>query len=375
MSAHIATLQEQVEQLFANLQSLRTQVDTQSIGSMGTPFTAQDYSQSLSASQAVLAPPSPTEPRNRHRRFHGPTSSAFSLGVASTSLQTMGITAPGDGEDEGVVTQDVTPFGSPPPAITIPAKPALHAEKDPIWSLSKHEALRLVHVWQEEIGMMYPFMDIDQVLSYAEVLFSFVEAATRSGLMQPGKPGSDAIMDNRTSNLKLILAIALILEGNGKDPLGEKLFENVRPVVDKTLSGTVDLQGINMLIFTGMYYFHRDDEALAWRTIGLAARQCLELGLHRRETYTSIFPTPEEQAGAIRSFWSVYVLDRRWSFGTGMPFVLQDADIDPDLPKPVSLTGPGNASILTCLIGRQHVLPQCNDLIQCHRFQGVEVHS
>jgi hypothetical protein len=85
-----------------------------------------------------------------------------------------------------------------------------------------------------------------------------------------------------------------------------------------------------------MYYFHRDDEALAWRIIGLAARQCLELGLHRRETYANIFTDPEEHAAAVRTFWSVYVLDRRWSFGTGMPFALQDADIDPNLPKPVS---------------------------------------
>lgn len=84
-----------------------------------------------------------------------------------------------------------------------------------------------------------------------------------------------------------------------------------------------------------MYHFHRDDEALAWRVVGLAARQCLELGLHRRETYTSIFTDPDEQASAVRTFWSVYVLDRRWSFGTGMPFALQDADIDPNLPKPV----------------------------------------
>ena len=33
-------------------------------------------------------------------------------------------------------------------------------------------------------------------------------------------------------------------------------------------------------------------------------------------------------------FWSIYVLDRRWSFGTGMPFALQDSDIDPQLSKP-----------------------------------------
>jgi hypothetical protein len=84
-----------------------------------------------------------------------------------------------------------------------------------------------------------------------------------------------------------------------------------------------------------MYHFTRDDEGLAWRMIGLAARHCLELGLHRRETYATLFPDPDEQASAIRIFWSVYVLDRRWSLGTGMPFALQDADLDHNLPKPV----------------------------------------
>jgi hypothetical protein len=45
----------------------------------------------------------------------------------------------------------------------------------------------------------------------------------------------------------------------------------------------------------------------------------------------------EEQRNiATLTFWSVYCLDRRWSFGTGMPFALQDSDIDPNLPKPVS---------------------------------------
>lgn len=36
----------------------------------------------------------------------------------------------------------------------------------------------------------------------------------------------------------------------------------------------------------------------------------------------------------ILVFWSIYVLDRRWAFGTGMPYALQDTDIDPMLPKP-----------------------------------------
>lgn len=40
----------------------------------------------------------------------------------------------------------------------------------------------------------------------------------------------------------------------------------------------------------------------------------------------------------LRLFWSIYVLDMRWSFGTGMPFALEDSDIDPWLPEPEEKT-------------------------------------
>lgn len=63
---------------------------------------------------------------------------------------------------------------------------------------------------------------------------------------------------------------------------------------------------------------------------------CIELGLHRRDSLFKVVADPEERASVVKLFWSVYVLDRRWSFGTGMPFALQDADIDPLLPEPVS---------------------------------------
>jgi hypothetical protein len=87
-----------------------------------------------------------------------------------------------------------------------------------------------------------------------------------------------------------------------------------------------------------MYHFHCDDESLAWRLTGNAARMAMELGLHRHETYSTIFTTDAERNVAMILFWSIYVLDRRWSFGTGMPFALQDADIDPLLQKPDAST-------------------------------------
>ena len=85
-----------------------------------------------------------------------------------------------------------------------------------------------------------------------------------------------------------------------------------------------------------MYYFNRGDEGQAWRLIGVAARSCIEMGLHRRESLLKSFNNEAEYLSATKLFWIVYALDRRWSFGMGMPFALQDADIDPSLPEPVS---------------------------------------
>lgn len=81
-----------------------------------------------------------------------------------------------------------------------------------------------------------------------------------------------------------------------------------------------------------VYEFQRDNESTSWRLIGLAARLCIELGLHRHETYDTLLDSQRTETMLL--FWACYVLDRRWSLGTGMPFALQDADIDPALPRP-----------------------------------------
>lgn len=59
------------------------------------------------------------------------------------------------------------------------------------------------------------------------------------------------------------------------------------------------------------------------------------MGLHRKEILAKTLLSTEERHQACKLFWSIYILDRRWSFGTGMPFAIQDADIDPALPEPV----------------------------------------
>jgi hypothetical protein len=247
MSAHISSLQAQVDELFHNLSNLRTNVESHSTGSIATPFH-QDYQ------QTPMLPPQSPRPRpksfSKYPLFHGPTSNAFNVGVARSSLKTMGINAGEDGEDEGILTRDATPRASPPMHNAMLPNRAMHADKDPIWSISKQEAIRLVHVWHEEMGVMYPILEVPKIVRYTEMLFMFVEAAARSGLMQLALPGSDAMMDDQISILKLVLAITLVLEGGGKDPLGEKLFANVHKIVDRSLSEPVSLHGITLLVLT-----------------------------------------------------------------------------------------------------------------------------
>lgn len=85
-----------------------------------------------------------------------------------------------------------------------------------------------------------------------------------------------------------------------------------------------------------IYYFHSDDELLAWRTIGVAAREALEMGLHRKRSLYDNFADSGVRQRALRVFCCCYILDRRWSFGTGLSFALVDGDIDPTLLELVS---------------------------------------
>jgi hypothetical protein len=79
-----------------------------------------------------------------------------------------------------------------------------------------------------------------------------------------------------------------------------------------------------------------DEERKAWRTIGIAIRMCLEMGLHQREILEQKALADVQKEQLVCLFWSLYVLDNRWSIGTGLPSHLDSDDIDPTLPRPVS---------------------------------------
>lgn len=226
MTEQITALQDQVNNLFTNLNDLRTQRPSFE----SPPFDPL----SRDGSQAFTPMPGVGKPRVRHPRFHGPTSSAFNFDVAKSSLQNMGITPAEDGIPDDLTTAHVTPAASPPPHIG-QVLATVHPTKDPIWTIRREEALRLCKVYEEEIGIMYPVVDITKISNQATLLYTFIEAATRTGFAQRGFPGSDGLHDEASILLKLILATTLVVEGGGQSELGQRLFLSVKPFVESKL--------------------------------------------------------------------------------------------------------------------------------------------
>lgn len=165
----------------------------------------------------------------------------------------MGITSQPEGGEEGLSggagsgTRDPTPDGAPP---SRQVRQDWHVDKDPIWAVTQEEAMRLCRVYEDEMGLMYPVLEIDKVIAYTQKLYRFMEAAHRSGLMQQGFPGADAIDDDDTNILKMVIACALTVEGSGRSDLGKRMFEYVHPAIENLLLGNVGTKGIRLLILT-----------------------------------------------------------------------------------------------------------------------------
>jgi hypothetical protein len=137
MNAQISSLQEQVDNLYASMSALR----------------AGDL-MALSQTQVAVQQASPTSTYRsipKHPRFQGPTSSAFSFDVAKSTLQNMGYPGLVEGGDGAINTADDTPMGSPPLRPISLREPTSKSTRDPLWSLTKDEAVRLCRVYEEEM--------------------------------------------------------------------------------------------------------------------------------------------------------------------------------------------------------------------------------
>ena len=159
----------------------------------------------------------------------------------------MGIAAPEMQEDGGYNDDEIALKGSPR-QFSAPTASMVHPNKDPLWKIGKEEAIRLCRVYEEEMGMMYPMIDMEKTMAQANMLFTFTESATRSGLVNRALSGPDRLANNDVNILKMVLATALIVEGEGQSDLGRMLYESCREAFEGRLSGPVEIEGLIFLV-------------------------------------------------------------------------------------------------------------------------------
>ncbi|KAI1429679.1 fungal-specific transcription factor domain-containing protein [Xylaria sp. FL1777] len=327
MAAQVTHLQEQVDTLFNNLNALRAET-LRAGGPLYQPdrtLTGPSTSSTPTSTTMTMLP----QPRQPPFAFRGPTSNRFSLDVAKNTLHKMGYSYPSDNTDANGHPQE-TPSASPKLASqTIPSAEASTA--DALWELDKDEMIRLCRIYEEEVGIMYPVLRIESIISHAKTLATWMAAAKKSGFAD-GQDGG--INDPNTLLLKIVLCGGLLVEGHGNSAQAQRIFAGIKPIANRMLmSDPPNVQNLPFLALVAGYHFLSADEVLCWRVMGQVVRLCLELGLHRRAIVEQI-KDDEERSLAINTFWSAYVLDRRWAFSAGLPYVVPDEEIDPDLPSP-----------------------------------------
>jgi hypothetical protein len=249
MNAQIRSLQEQVDRLYANLDALRSRSDH------GGFNAAQDQGRYPSAppseashSHFQYPPPPVLSPCPKLPPFRGgPTSSASAFDVAKSSLQTMGIAQPEYDIEEVHRQQNKSIYGSPVQLGRSLNGLPIHPLKDPLWSMSRGEVVRLCRVFDDDVGMMHPILDIEKTISRASKLFDYIESAARTGMLSKEFESGEVFYDEESNILKMVLASALTLEGNGESELGAKFFENVRGTSQSRLWEPVTLNGLILL--------------------------------------------------------------------------------------------------------------------------------
>lgn len=178
----------------------------------------------------------------RETPFQGPTTSAFGFDLAKSSLQRRGIVEhQEEAGDEGDLAQEPSPLASPSaPHPDMELRQAV----DPLWALPKAEALRLCQVYEEEMGIMYPVLELPELLDQVHLLYGLMDRTADSHVQSDG---INAIDREDVYILRLVFACALTAEASGRSEQAISLFDSVREVQDTCVWGPPDIKSIIFL--------------------------------------------------------------------------------------------------------------------------------
>lgn len=177
--------------------------------------------------------------------FCGPTTSAFTLGLAKVSLQKQGIVETYEAtynEDEASVSSPVSTD-----LFTRYDETETNQYPDPLSMIGKIEALRLCYIYEEEMGIQYPILDISELLVRVENLYSMLQKTPLVGNFEQDLRSVGDLEQADVMIVRLVLACALAAEGNGQSELALGLFSGVQDFSNACIWGPPEINSMIIL--------------------------------------------------------------------------------------------------------------------------------
>ncbi|KAF5552539.1 hypothetical protein FPHYL_8909 [Fusarium phyllophilum] len=259
--------------------------------------------------------------------FCGPSSSEFAFKAVSGNLREMGMPSALLSNlscDYGDLSEVPSHFSNYGPFMKLVAM-------DPLWDMPKAEAVTLAKQWFTNMGSLYPFLREEKLIYTVDRVYAVIGPISTGTPIRRRELATEALLNDETNKLKIVLAISKIMENGGRNDQAQRLFQSTTEAVESLIWNPSGISGIQLLVLTAIYHYQLDDEVRAGRMIGLAARLCLEIGLHRHSTIKKVFANHEDQKTALNVFWSVYMLEMRICLGQGIPYSIQDSYVDQSL--------------------------------------------
>lgn len=184
--------------------------------------------------------------------FAGPTSSNYSLGIARMILEQDTDTKASRSNFDPELASSASLWEDEGSAEE--QEPELQhlmaTNSSQIHGLQLRDALRLIQVYHECVGVLHPIVDTDALAQQCKTLWQ-----STYGLAMDQPPLQQPLEDH--AHLNMVLAIALLAEGGGSSDIATKIHNDLQPAIAKQmLARSFTMKGqILLLLAVGLLQY------------------------------------------------------------------------------------------------------------------------
>ena len=175
--------------------------------------------------------------------FAGPTSANYSLGIARMLLEQDSGERPADAEIDPELAGSVSCWEEDNDSEhEEECRQFASGTSSPVYGLQLQDALRLIEVYHECVGVLHQIVDIECLVARAKPLWHSTHDLKLDS--PPDQPLEDSVVQ-----LKMVLAIALLAEGGGSNTVAAQIHNDLQPAIaNQMLAKRFNLQGQVLLL-------------------------------------------------------------------------------------------------------------------------------